>query len=288
MCLASGFRPEKALCQIRACYVSGILTPVGLTHAQGNGSVEMKSNNNSQFTLEEAEALACKLEQEFAPVCAKLKSLKPEVETMHAMFKVLCKGSVTIAGCRNFGEFCEKKLGRKRQTVYEMLGDYKKNRDKNRTADESDGDRNEKAPVQRGKRDQLKQELAEAKANIQRLLPVGQAAGKLVDALKSGDQAKKEEAIKELHFTIEAGPKTGLNANDQPNTALMLHELLAEIERVGDRIFAAAPTLVKLANAQIKRLSLHGKIGFVRSWGPSTSTMAIPPEKPQMQTAQAA
>ena len=71
----------------------------------------MKSKNENskgQFTLEEAERLATKLEQEFAPVCVKLKSLKPEVEMMQSMFKALCKGSVTIAGCRNFGEFVKR------------------------------------------------------------------------------------------------------------------------------------------------------------------------------------
>jgi len=242
----------------------------------------------TQFTLEEAEQLACKLEREFAPICTKLKSLKPEVEKMQAMFKELCKGSVTIAGCHNFGEFCEKKLGRKRQTVYEMLGDYKKNRNKNENACESEGEDNEIASELRGKRDQLKQELAEAKANVERLLPVGQAAGKFVEALKSGDETKKEEAIKELQFTIEASPKTGLNANDQPNTELMLRNLLAEIQRVGDRIYAVAPTLVNLANAQIKRLSLHGEIGFVQSEAKSPATVAMPMKKLYMHTAQAA
>ena len=244
-------------------------------------------NSNGQFTLEEAEGLATKLEQEFAPVCVKLKSLKPEVEMMQAMFKVLCKGSVTIAGCRNFGEFCEKKLGRQRQTVYEMLGSYKAKQKMSGNPANGERQTQGKAPARSGNRDQLKV-LAETKAKVERLLPIGQAAAKFVEALKSGDEDKKEEAIKELQFTIDAPPQSGLNANDQPNTAPMLHELLAEIERVGDRIFAVAPTLVKLANAQIKRLSLHGKIGFVQSWGPPASTMAVPHEKPQVQTAQAA
>lgn len=251
----------------------------------------MKSKNENskgQFTLEEAERLATKLEQEFAPVCVKLKSLKPEVEMMQSMFKALCKGSVTIAGCRNFGEFCEKKLGRKRQTVYEMLGSYKAKQKKSGNPGNGEREAQGNPPARSGNRDQLKQVLAETKAKVERLLPVGQAAAKFVEALKSGDEDKKEEAIKELRFTIDAAPQTGLNANDEPNTALMLHELLEEVERVGDRIYAVAPTLVKLANAQIKRLSLHGKIGFVRSWGPSTSIMSLPPEKPQMRAGQAA
>lgn len=245
-------------------------------------------NSKGQFTLDEAERLAAKLEQEFAPVCVKLKSLKPDVEMMQAMFKALCKGSLTIAGCRNFGEFCEKRLGRKRQTVYEMLGSYKAKQKKSGNPGNGGRETQGNPPALSGNREQMKQALAETKAKVERLLPVGQAAAKFVEALKSGDEDKKEEAIKELQFTIDAPPQSGLNPNDQPNTALMLTELLAEIERVGDRIYAVAPTLVKLANAQIKRLSLHGKIGFVQSWGPSTSTMAVPPEKPQMQAAQIA
>lgn len=79
-----------------------------------------------RFTLEDAEELALKLERDFAPLCTKLRDLRPDVEKMRRMFKELCRArAVTIAGCRNFGEFCEKKLGRQRQTVYEMLGDYK-------------------------------------------------------------------------------------------------------------------------------------------------------------------
>ena len=100
---------------------------------------------------------------------------------------------------------------------------------------------------------------------MKRLLPVGQAAGKLAEATKAGNQAKKAEAEKELLFAVEAAPPSGLNAGDQPNTALMLHELLAEIQRIGDRIFNAAPTLVKMANAQIRRLELEAKIGYVQS-----------------------
>lgn len=205
------------------------------------------------------EKLATKLVADWTVACGKLKSLAPQVDEVEKYFANHVRGSVTVLGCRSFKEFCTEKLKRDRSTVYEMLRDWRKPE-----ANEREGEAEENAPAQPSKRDQLKQELAEAKANVERLLPVGLAAGKFVEAIKTGDKAKKEEAIEELQYTVEAKPKTGLNANDEPNFALMLEQLLTEIQRVGDRIYAVAPTLVNLANAQIKRLSLHGKIGFVQ------------------------
>lgn len=207
---------------------------------------------------DEMEKFAAKLVAEWTAPLAKLMELAPAVKKVEDYFQTHVRGSVTLTGCSSFKEFCEKRLKRDRSTVYKMLKNFE------RKSSEGGGEATESAPAQPGKRDQLKQELAEAKANVERLLPVGKAAAKFVEAIKSGDEAKKEEAIKELQFTIDATP-SGLSADDQPNTALMLHELLTEIQRVGDRIFSAAPTLVKLANAQIKRLSLHAKIGYVQN-----------------------
>jgi len=207
---------------------------------------------------EEMEKFATKLVSEWHGHLTKLKELAPAIKKVEDYFQKHVRGSVTLMGCSSFKEFCEKRLKRDRSTVYKMLKNFE------RESSEAEGDAEEKAPAQPSKRDQLKQELAEAKANVERLLPVGHAAGKFVEAIKTGDKAKKEEAIEELQYTVEAKPKTGLNANDDPNFALMLEQLLTEIRRVGDRIYAVAPTLVNLANAQIKRLSLHGKIGFVQ------------------------
>jgi hypothetical protein len=230
----------------------------------------------------EMEKLAATLVAEWIDGLAKLKELAPDIKKVEEYFQKHVRGSATLIGCSSFKQFCEKRLKRDRTTVYKMLKNYER--------ESSDGRAKaaEGVPKQPGKRDQLKQELAEAKANVKRLLPVGQAAGKFVEALQSGDEAKKNEAIRELQFTIEATPLTGLNSDDQPNTTLMLHEVLTEIQQVGDRIYAVAPTLVKLANAQIKRLSLHGKIGFVQGGAESAVTVAVPIGKPQALVAQAA
>ena len=189
---------------------------------------------------------------------AKLMELASQIEEVEEYFRKHVRGSVTLLGCKSFKEFCEKRLNRHRNSVYEMLRNYKAAKG---------GKAGKAGEAAKGglKRDTLKQELARAKADVKRLLPVGQAAGKLAEATKAGNQAKKAEAEKELLFAVEAAPPGGLNAGDEPNTALMLHDLLAEIQRIGDRIFNAAPTLVKMANAQIQRLELQGKIGYVQS-----------------------
>jgi hypothetical protein len=205
---------------------------------------------------EEMEKFATKLVSEWHGHLTKLKELAPSIKKVEEYFQKHVRGSVTL-----IKEFCEKRLKRHRSVVYKMLQNYKRDAE----GGQGEHERKNKGGSSGSNRDQLKQELTEAKANVDRLLPVGQAAGKLANAFKEGNEALKEEAIKELLHTVEAAPPTGLNAGDQPNTELMLHDLLAEIQRVGDRIFSVAPTVVKLANAQIKRLSLHGKIGYVES-----------------------
>jgi hypothetical protein len=193
---------------------------------------------------------------------AKLKELAPAIDRIEKYFSDHVRGSVTLLGCSSFKEFCEKRLKRHRNTVYEMLRNYKAEKDGKA------GETGKRKGKGGSNRDTLKQELAQAKADVERLLPVGQAAGKLAEATKAGNQAKKAEAEKELLFAVEAEPPTGLNAGDEPNTAMMLHELLAEIQRVGDRIFTVAPTLVRMHGAMVKRLNLQGKIGFVEQEKP--------------------
>ena len=245
--------------QFHCCYMLHF-APLGVIW-QNHKRVTMDKKNSIEATPNPKhehvaiEKLATKLVADWTAACGKLKSLGPEIEKVKKYFADHVRGSVTLLGCRSFDEFCIVKLNRDRSTVYRMLEDWRKPE-----ANEG-GETKENDSAPPNKREQLKQELAEAKENVKRLLPVGQAAGKFVAAIKTGDEAKKEEAIKELQFTIEAGPETGLKYDD-PNFSLMLEELLTEIQRVSDRICHLAPTLVRLANAQIKRLSLHEKIGF--------------------------
>jgi uncharacterized protein (DUF3084 family) len=92
--------------------------------ADKNGTSRALQNTNSvPKWLAEAEKRAQQLVDEFAPLCVKLKALKPQIEKVQADFKKL-KGSQMILGCGSFKHFCEKKLDRTEQAVYAMLGDY--------------------------------------------------------------------------------------------------------------------------------------------------------------------
>ena len=166
------------------------------------------------------ETLATKLVSEWHGHLSKLKELAPSIEEVEKYFQKHVRGSVTLMGCSSFKEFCEKRLKRDRSTVYKML--------KNLSREESKGGqengRKNKNGSSSNKRDQLKKDLADAKAKVELLLPVGQAAGKFANAVKEGNEALKGEAIRELLYTVGAAPPTGLNAGDQPNTVLMLHD----------------------------------------------------------------
>lgn len=73
----------------------------------------------------EIEAMAAE-----AAKCTKLKELRPKIERIHDYYTDHMRGSVTVAGCRSFREFCTKKLDRTTQAVYAMLGDYRKRKSK--------------------------------------------------------------------------------------------------------------------------------------------------------------
>ena len=72
----------------------------------------------------EMESLAKETTQEFRDRFRKLRELKPKIQRIQDYFANNVRGSVTLAGCSSFKEFCEKKLGRTKQAVYSLLGDY--------------------------------------------------------------------------------------------------------------------------------------------------------------------
>jgi hypothetical protein len=221
--------------------------------------------SKSRFNLEEAEKLACNLEKQFAPICAKLKSLKPEVEKMHAMFTELCKGSVTIAGCRSFGEFCEKKLGRKRQTVYEMLGEYKK---KHKTHND-DAEEEQRKPT----RPETHKELILPLEDQERLRTGANAARRFFEAQDAGDQIKADDARKEFLAIAEAKPLASHIEGDQPNCRLLLIDLVSDVARVAEKL---PVSLARKCEAIRKRLGIDDK-----SFGLKLEDRAQP--KPQHQ-----
>jgi hypothetical protein len=72
-----------------------------------------------------AENLASRiLTQRDAAICVKLRDLKSDVLELRGHFKNL-KGKATIAGCKTWAEFCEKKLHRTDRAVRKMLAGSK-------------------------------------------------------------------------------------------------------------------------------------------------------------------
>jgi hypothetical protein len=186
--------------------------------------------------LAAAEKLALSLQKSFAPLCIKLTSLKPQVEKMRDLFAELVKGSVTIAGCKSFGEFCEKKLGRKRQTVYEMLGDYKK---KQRHAHKK-----KKGP-----------QLVLQGEDQERLITAANAAQRHFDALDANDADTAQKAKREFQSITSAKALAARIDGDQPNYLALLVEVLDDINTLS----GVPEVLTRKFNAIRKRLGLSVK-----------------------------
>lgn len=73
----------------------------------------------------EAENLANRiLKQLEHALCVKLKELKEDIKELRSDFNNL-KGKETIAGCKSWAEFCQKKLHRTDRAVRKMLADPK-------------------------------------------------------------------------------------------------------------------------------------------------------------------
>ncbi len=76
---------------------------------------------SKKLTLNQMEKLAADVTTEFLGACGKLRELKPKIELIRTYYKENVRGSVTLAGCRTFRDFCKMHLHRTRQAVYKML-----------------------------------------------------------------------------------------------------------------------------------------------------------------------
>ena len=149
----------------------------------------LQNTNSVPKWLAEAEKRAQQLVDEFAPLCVKLKALKPQIEKVQADFKKL-KGSQMILGCGSFKHFCEKKLDRTEQAVYAMLGDYS---DK------------QKAKKNRGTHKPTTHEnLNLVSEDVERMRTGLNAAVRHFEAEAAGDETKAEEAKQEFLGIAEA------------------------------------------------------------------------------------
>src|SRR5208337_3688866 len=139
----------------------------------------LQNTNSVPKWLAEAEKRAQQLVDEFAPLCVKLKTLKPQIVVVQADFRKI-KGSQTILGLRSFKEFCSKKLSCTEQGVYAMLGDYY-------TKQKAKKERDSQKPASH-------QKLALADEDVERMRTGCNAAVKHFEAAAKGDKAEAEKA----------------------------------------------------------------------------------------------
>jgi hypothetical protein len=173
-----------------------------------------------------AEELAVLVEAEFNGHCQKLRDLKPHVEAVREAFKTLT-GSKTIAGCRSFPEFCEKKLHRTKQAVYSMLGDYSK---KPKNDGQSKGKKN------MPERTATHHTLALADEDVECMRTGCNAAVRHFGAESRGDETEAEKAKQEFLAISKAESLKSTIFGDQPNYKMLLIDLLSEVEKVGEKL----------------------------------------------------
>jgi hypothetical protein len=203
------------------------------------GKAELRGTLSVPKWLADAEKRAQKLVDEFVPLCVKLKALKPQIEEVQADFKKI-KGSQTILGCRYFKQFCETKLNRKEQTVYEMLGDYRKGK--------KDGDEKPKPH-----KPEPLPNLNLSSEDVERMRTGLNAAVRHFEAEAAGEETKAEEAKQEFLGIAEAESLKSTIFGDLPNYKLLLVQLLGMIEKVGEKV---PMTLITHVRAIRKRIGL--------------------------------
>jgi hypothetical protein len=174
----------------------------------------------------QAEQLAVLVEQQFSEQCQKLRDLKPQIEAVREAFKTLT-GSKTIAGCRSFPEFCEKKLHRTKQAVYAMLGDYSK-----KTKNEGQPTGKKNVPEQAA----THQTLALADEDVERMRTGCNAAVRHFEAKAKGDEDTAEKAKQEFLAISKAESLKSVIFGDEPNYKMLLIDLLSDVEKVGDKL----------------------------------------------------
>jgi hypothetical protein len=257
-----------------------------------NLSRTLQNTNSVPKWLAEAENRAQNLVDELAPLCVKLKALKPQIAEVQADFKKL-KGSQTILGLRCFKDFCEKKLGRTEQAVYAMLGDYAK---KQKSKKDGDGSTPQKPT--------LHQSLNLSVEDLERMRTGLNAVARARAAEAVGDKAKSDEAWQEYEAISQAESLKSTISGDLPNYKLLLVQLLGVIEKVGEKVPMSLITHVRAIRKRIgiddisfgletaDRKPPHGAPlaaqGAKEVSNDSFADFPIPMEKPeQAQTAQA-
>jgi hypothetical protein len=184
------------------------------------------------------EKLAADVTKEFSAACLKLKELRPRIKKIQRYFQKNVRGSVTLAGCGSFREFCKDRLHRSEQAVYRMLSsDGKKQKEKKK---------HPKPPT-------TKPVLASQ--DIERLRAACSAASRYFEADDNGNKEKAKIAKAEFLAITNAESFKPFISGDVPIYSSILFDLLGEICRVNKQFPLPIP-LMRVVDATRKRLGV--------------------------------
>jgi hypothetical protein len=206
--------------------------------SQRAGSFERSSNFfRPNPTMEK---LAAEVAEQFSATCHKLRELKPKIDKIQKYFQQNVRGSVQLAGCGSFSEFCVKCLHRSQQAVYQMLS--------------SDGEKRKK------KKPDFKLPTTEPKpvlasVEVEQLRAACFAASRYFEADDKGDKEEAKTAKAEFLAITNAASFKPLISGDVPNHLSITLDLLSEICKLNVKTTLPMP-LMRIVGATRKRLGL--------------------------------
>lgn len=201
--------------------------PKNTTQAADSSTKPKRESRNLTFTPvsraektmdhREMEALAQEVAREFKTQCRKIRALRPHIQRIQDYFSSSVRGSITLAGCSSFKEFCEKKLGRSKQAVYSMLGEYPEKR---------------KEKKQRQPKRQREYEDGLSEEDVMRMRTGLNAVVRAKEAERNNSREEAEAAWVEFQKIAEVEPLRSTLAGDRPNYKVMLIDLVRAVEQV--------------------------------------------------------
>lgn len=178
---------------------------------------QMRPTGQKAVEHREMETLAATVAQQFRASSRKLRALRPQVQQIQDYFASSVRGSVKLAGCSSFGEFCEKKLGRTRQAVYALLGDYPQK---------------QKEKKKRQPKRCLVYDGGLTQEDVTRMQTGLNAVYRFEQAKEKGDDEEARSAWEEYTRIAAAEPVRSQIEGDRPNARIILVDLLSLLERV--------------------------------------------------------
>ena len=173
----------------------------------------------------EMEELAAAVATQFLAVTRNLRMIRPQIERIRAYYASNVRGSIRLAGCSSFNEYCEKKLGRTRKAIYAMLGDYsQKQREKK----------------ERVRKSTFMYDGGLTQADVDRMRTALNAINRFEMAKERGRDEEARAAWEEYTRIAAAEPLASRISGDQPNTKLIVTDLLG----LADELIAVLRSVV--------------------------------------------